>query len=423
MITSASLLTAKLSWMENKCSDLLHASVSSAQEKAGGLSFDFDAPTNRRGSGSLKWDDAPCTDFPLWVADMDFLAAPCIREALEQRVAHGIFGYAVPTDSYYNSIVRWHESQHQVHYEQRWMIVVPGVVPAISAILRAMTREGDGVLTLSPAYNCFYSSIRNLGCRAEECQLQVREGRYEIDFTDLERRAAKPDVSVMLLCSPHNPTGRVWSQAELEAIADICVRHDVFLVSDEIHCELTMPGHTFLPLFSLRHPVLRQACTCTSASKAFNMAGLQNAQIICASDEARARIDRAVNIHEVCDVNPFGLVATEAAYTSGAEWLHGLRHYLWDNYLAMSAYLDEHCQPLRVMPLEATYLMWVDVRALGLTDEDFCRRLIQEQGVRLAPGSHYGKGGEGYVRINLATQRERLMQAARRICEFVKGQE
>ena len=405
--------------MENAYSDPKHTMADCNGTQQGKVCFDFDAPTDRRGSGSMKWDDAPSSDFPLWVADMDFLAAPCIREALEQRLAHGIFGYAMPTGTYYNSIINWHLTSHGVAYRREWMIVVPGVVPAISAILRAMTQPGDGVLTLSPVYNCFYSSIRNLGCRVEESQLIERDGRYTIDFDDLRERASKPDVRVMLLCSPHNPTGRVWTRTELEAIADICLQNDVFLVSDEIHCELTMPGQHFLPLFALDHPVLHQCCTCTSASKAFNIAGLQNAQIICSNDDARARIDRAVNIHEVCDVNPFGLVATEAAYTEGGAWLDALRTYLWENYQTLAAFLREHCPTLRVMPLEATYLMWVDVRMAGLSDEEFCQRLIEQQSVRLAPGSHYGKGGQGFVRINLATQRVRLMQAAQRMAMFV----
>lgn len=382
----------------------------------------FDAPVNRRGSGCMKWDDEPQVEYPLWVADMDFQAAPCVREALAKRLEHGVFGYAVPTDSYYESIVRWHQQRHSVTYDRRWMIVVPGVVPAISAILRAFTRPGDGVLTLSPAYNCFYSSIRNLGCRAEESRLQEHDGRFHIDFADLEERAGKPDVSVMLLCSPHNPTGRVWTREELERVADICLKHNVFLVSDEIHCELTMPGRTFLPLFATGHPVLRQACTCTSASKAFNLAGLQNAQIICSDEVARQKIDRAVNIHEVCDVNPFGLVATEAAYTGGGEWLDALRAYLWRNYEELASLLRANCPSLRVMPLEATYLMWLDISATGLSDEEFCQQLIRQYSVRLAPGSHYGHGGEGFVRINMATQRERLIQAGRLICKFVNGQ-
>lgn len=421
MLISVSLLTAKSLSMENVCSDSRHLAASQRQNEALQPPFCFDVIAHRRGTGSMKWDDAPQADYPLWVADMDFQAAPCIREALAQRLEHGVFGYAMPTDVYYHSVMRWHRERHGVDYEREWMVVVPGVVPAISAILRAMTLPGEGVLTLSPVYNCFYSSIRNLGCRAEECELQVRDGRYVIDFDDLERRASKADVTVMLLCSPHNPTGRVWTRAELERVADICLRHGVFLVSDEIHCELTMPGHDFLPLYALGDAVQRHSCVCTSASKAFNIAGLQNAQIVCADAEIRARIDRAVNVHEVCDVNPFGLVATEAAYAQGGEWLDALRLYLWGNYQALALALAA-CSPLlTVMPIEATYLMWVDVRATGLSDEEFCQRLLDQQSVRLAPGSHYGRGGQGFVRINMATSRQRLLEAAHRIGMFMES--
>lgn len=405
--------------MESKCCDFRMKNLLEGKERVAEQTSPFDMMVYRKGSGCMKWDEAPCVDFPLWVADMDYQIAPCIHKALAQRLEHGVFGYAVPTQSYYDSIVRWHEKRHGVHYEQHWMIVVPGVVPAISAILRAMTQPGDGVLLLSPAYNCFYSSIRNLGCRAEESQLLEHDGQYVIDFEDLEQRASKSDVRVMLLCSPHNPTGRIWSWVELEHISDICLRHHIFLVSDEIHCELVMPGHSFVPLYSLHHPVLGQACICTSASKAFNMAGLQNAQIICADADSRARIDRAVNIHEVCDVNPFGIIATEAAYNLGSAWLDELREYLYGNYEALASVLHRSCPTLRVMPLEATYLMWVDIRELCIDDESFCEMLAERESVRLAPGSHYGKGGQGFVRINLATQRQRLMQAATRIVTFV----
>ena len=381
----------------------------------------FDVCVCRRGTGCMKWDDDPSVEFPLWVADMDFHLAPCIHDALAQRLEHDVFGYAVPPSSYYDSIIHWHSSRHNVHYQREWMIVVPGVVPAISAILKALTRPGNGVLLLSPVYNCFYSSIRNLGCRAEESQLRICDGHYEIDFEDLEKRASLPDVSVMLLCSPHNPTGRVWTKEELYRISDICLKYNVFLVSDEIHCELVMPGQTFLPLYSLHHPIISQSCVCTSASKAFNMAGLQNAQIICSDNNTRMLIDRAVNIHEVCDVNPFGIVATEAAYRQGAPWLDELRTYLYGNYKELSSILSHACPSLHVMPLEATYLMWVDIRSLTTDDEMFCSLLAQRESVRLSPGSHYGKGGQGYVRINLATQRLRLCQAGQRIVNFVNS--
>ncbi|MGN0233420.1 MAG: MalY/PatB family protein [Bacteroidaceae bacterium] len=407
--------------MENKYSDSHIGFLLTEQEGCTGNSSPFDVLVHRRGSGCMKWDDAPGVDYPLWVADMDFHIAPCIHEALTQRLEHRVFGYAVPTTSYYDSIIRWHEGRHGVHYERHWMIVVPGVVPAISAILRALTQPGDGVLVLSPVYNCFYSSIRNLECRAEESQLREYDGRYVIDFEDLEQRASKPDVHVMLLCSPHNPVGRIWTQEELEHVSDICLKHNVFLVSDEIHCELVMPGRTFIPLYSLHHPVLSQACVCTSASKAFNMAGLQNAQIVCADNDARIRIARAVNIHEVCDVNPFGIVATEAAYNHGAAWLEELREYLYGNYEVLSSILRSSCPSLRITPLEATYLMWVDIGSLHIDDEKFCQLLAKQESVRLAPGSHYGRGGQGFVRINLATQRQRLVQAAKRIVLFVNS--
>ena len=386
------------------------------------MKFDFDIPVNRRHSGSMKWDEDPSVDLPLWVADMDFPACPAIRKALSERVAHGVFGYAMPDDAFYDSIIQWHARRHGVTYQRSWIITVPGIVPAISAILRAMTTPGDSVLTLSPVYNCFYSSIRNLQCHAEECCLIKDGDTFRIDFDDLERRVAKPEVKVLLLCSPHNPSGRVWSATELQMIGDICLRHNVFVVSDEIHCELTMPGQCFLPYATLGTKYMEHACICTSASKAFNIAGLQNAQIIVPNDSLRRRIDRAVNIHEVCDVNPFGITATTAAYKEGEEWLDALCRYIWDNYLSAKEYIEAHLPMLHVSQLQGTYLMWVDVSAVTDNVEAFCERLKAECHVWLAAGSHYGRGGEGYVRINLATQRDNIMRGLERLKKFIDSQ-
>ena len=383
--------------------------------------FDFDSPVERRGTGCMKWDEDPSVDLPLWVADMDFKACPAIVEALERRVAHGVFGYSMPQHEYYESIIRWHAQRHGGHYEKEWILCVPGIVPAISAILRAMTSPGEGVLLLSPAYNCFYSSIRNLGCRAEESKLQRVGDSFRIDWADFEARASKPDVTLFLLCSPHNPCGRVWTEEELRRMAEICSRHNVFVVADEIHCEVVMPGKRFVPYSSLGADFMRSACICTSASKAFNIAGLQNAQIVCADAETRRKIDRAVNIHEICDVNPFGIVATEAAYTAaGAEWIDALCRYIWANYETACTYLHENLPQLEPCRLEGTYLMWVDVSTLGLGVEELCSRLRAEQHVWFAPGTGYGTGGEGYIRINLATQRQNVTQALERLTAFVK---
>ncbi len=383
--------------------------------------FDFDSPVERRGTGCMKWDEDPSVDLPLWVADMDFKACPAIVEALERRVSHGVFGYSMPQHEYYESIIRWHAQRHGGHYEKEWILCVPGIVPAISAVLRAMTSPGEGVLLLSPAYNCFYSSIRNLGCRAEESKLQRVEDTFRIDWADFEARASKPDVTLFLLCSPHNPCGRIWTEEELRRMAEICGRHNVFVVADEIHCEVVMPGKRFIPYSSLGADFMRSACICTSASKAFNIAGLQNAQIVCADAETRRRIDRAVNIHEICDVNPFGIVATEAAYTAaGAEWIDALCRYIWANYETACTFLHENLPQLEPCRLEGTYLMWVDVSTLGLSVEELCSRLRAEQHVWFAPGTGYGTGGEGYIRINLATQRQNVTRALERLTAFVK---
>ncbi len=381
----------------------------------------FDKETRRKGTGSLKWDENPDIEYPLWVADMDFEVAPSIKEALEQRVQHGIFGYAIPTNSFYESVIRWHQRRHHVTYWREWMIVVPGVVPAISSILRALTIPGDGVLTLSPVYNCFFSSIRNLQCRAEESVLRLVGDTYMIDFDDLEHRSEKEDTKVLLLCSPHNPSGRIWTKEELQCIGDICLKNNVFVVSDEIHCELVMPGNEFMSYASLGDTYMQEACICTSASKSFNMAGLQNAQIICPNEEYRKRIDRAVNIHEVCDVNPFGIVATEAAYNKGEEWIEELCQYIWRNYKDAREYIEREIPQLKVIKLEGTYLMWVDIRTLAVSDEAFCEGLRQKESVWLAEGSHYGKGGEGFIRINLATQHENVMIALMKLKHYIES--
>ena len=382
------------------------------------MTFNFDEIIDRRGTSSVKWDENPDVDFPLWVADMDFRAAPAITEALGARLRHGVFGYATASDSFYEAVTQWHLRRHGVEYRREWMILVPGVVPALSAVLRAMTSPGQGVLMLTPVYNCFFSSVRNMGCRTEECALLRRGDSFAIDYDDLERRAAKDDVRVMMLCSPHNPSGRMWTEGELRRVADICRRNGVFVRVDEIHCELAMPGHTFVPYASLGEPYLQSCCICTAASKCFNIAGLQCSQVIVPNAGLRSRIDRAVNVHEVCDVGPLGLLATEAAYRGGEPWLDELLPYLWQNYTAVRQLLRDECPALGVCDLEATYLMWIDVRATGLTSEAFCQRLRAEHGVRLCPGSMYGADGEGYVRLNLASPRRLLLEGAARVARF-----
>lgn len=375
---------------------------------------------NRRGSGSYKWDDTDSQDIiPLWVADMDFQTAPCIIDALQRRVKHGVFGYTLVGQEYYDALCGWFSNRHGYEIDRRQVIYVPGVVPAISAIIKALTRPGDKVILQTPVYNCFFSSIRNNGCQFSDATLKRREiseheFTYDMDFDLLEQAAADPSAKLLLLCNPHNPAGRLWTREELTRVADICRRHNVLVVSDEIHCELTAPGTDYVPYAT----VDSEAIVCVSPSKAFNTAGLQIANIVCPNDRIRRAVDRAVNINEVCDVNPFGVEGLKAAYsTEGAEWLDGLRCYLFDNYKFAKDFLEEQWIECKIARLEATYLMWVDVsptvNRLGITTMGFEEHLKEKAKVWINAGEMYGQGG--FIRINLACPRERLAEGLRRL--------
>ncbi|WP_251622684.1 MalY/PatB family protein [Odoribacter lunatus] len=382
------------------------------------MKYDFDEIIPRRGTRSYKWD-MPEEEgvLPMWVADMDFKTAPAIIEALEKRVAHGIFGYVKVPQSYYEAIVQWFSRRHQWTIECPWIIYTTGVVPALSAIIKAMTEPGDKVIVQTPVYNCFYSSIRNNGCELSANHLVYKEGRYTIDFDDLEAKAADPRAKLLILCNPHNPAGRVWTEEELRRIGDICLKNGVLVVSDEIHCELTYAGHDYIPFASLSREFQMNSITCISPSKAFNIAGLQIANIVAADEEVRSRIDRAININEVCDVNPFGIEATIAAYNEGEAWLDQLREYLWGNYQYLCEQLKAHLPHCPVLPLEGTYLAWIDCQATGLDADEVTSRLRKEQKLLVNSGTMYGPGGERFIRLNLACPRARLMEGVKRIID------
>ena len=385
------------------------------------MKYDFDKQISRRGTDSYKWDSATEEGvLPLWVADMDFQTAPAITEALRRRVEHGIFGYTRVPDSYYEAVCGWFRRRHGWTIDPAWIIYTSGVVPAVSAVIKALTRKGDKVLVQTPVYNCFFSSIRNNGCEMVSSPLIYADRTFTIDFEDLERKAADPGVKLLLLCNPHNPAGRVWRRDELLRLGEICLRHGVTVVSDEIHCELVFAGHRYTPFASLGEEFLKNFVTCISPSKAFNIAGLQIANIVCADAAMRARIDRAINDNEVCDVNPFGVIATRAAYNEGEEWLTQLLDYLWDNYLYMSRFCAEHLPEFPVARLEGTYLAWQDCRRLGLGSEELEHRLVREARLWLNAGTMYGAEGEGFMRWNLACPRATLDEALRRFAEFVK---
>lgn len=383
------------------------------------MTYDFDELINRRGTNSLKWDSAADPDvLPLWVADMDFRTAQPVIDALKRRVEHGIFGYTHVPDAFYESIIRWFARRHGWTMRREWMLYTSGVVPALSAVIKALTAPGDKVLVQTPVYNCFFSSIRNNGCTVEESPLIYENQTYRMDFDDLERRAADPRVKVMLLCNPHNPAGRVWTRDELARLGDICLRHGVTVVADEIHCELVMPGHAYTPYASVSEAMRHGSVTCLSPTKSFNMAGLQIAAIVSDDADVRRRIDRAININEVCDVNPFGIEATIAAYDEGEPWLLQLLDYLKGNYDFMCDYCREHLPEFPLTELEGTYLVWMDCHVLGLPSEELEERLVDKSRLWLNAGTMYGAAGEGFMRWNIACPRARLAEALERFTEF-----
>ena len=382
------------------------------------MKYNFDEPIERRGTNCVKWDESPSSDvIPMWVADMDFRVAPAIERALQQRVAHGVFGYNIVPDSYYDAVISWFKRRHQWDIQRQWILYTTAVVPAMSVVIKALTMPGEKVLILSPAYNCFFSSIKNNGCEVLESALRLGSNdHWEVDWQDFEDKCADEKTTLFLLCNPHNPCGRVWTREELQRMNDICCKHQVKVVSDEIHCELVMPGYHFVPFGT----VSQECVVMNSPSKNFNTAGLQIANIICQNPSWRRRIDRAININEVCDVNPFGIVALQAAYNESEEWLDELLVYLHGNYTALCDFVAQHLPQWKVTQLEGTYLVWVDIRATGLTSDELQQRLLNEGKVWVCPGTMYGQQtGEGYIRINIACPRSQLMEALNRIRQTI----
>lgn len=385
------------------------------------MKYDFDKTIDRRATNSYKWDSAPEGVLPMWVADMDFRTAPAIIDALQKRVAHGIFGYTRVPDAYYDAVTSWFSRRHGWDIDREWIIYTSGVVPAVSAVIKALTVPGDKVIVQTPVYNCFFSSIRNNGCEIVSNPLRRTADTYEMDFDALERCAADPRAKVMLLCNPHNPAGRVWTPDELTRLGNICLRNGVTVVADEIHCELVYQGFKYTPFASLSDAFLHRSVTCLSPSKAFNIAGLQIANIVAFDNDLRSRIDKAININEVCDVNPFGVAATIAAYNEGEEWLNQLVDYLHGNYKAMAEFCRRELPEFPITRLEGTYLVWMDCSCLGMPSDALEHALLDDARLWLNAGTMYGAEGEGYMRWNIACPRSVMLDGLNRFLNFVRS--
>lgn len=376
--------------------------------------YDFDLKTDRRNTGSLKWDIKE-NELPLWVADMDFETVPEVTEALTKRAKSGIFGYAVVTPQWYSSIINWWEKRHNFSIKKEWMIFCTGVVPAISCVVKRMTNTGDNVVVQTPVYDIFFHSIENHGRHVLENRLVYKEGKYEIDFTDLEEKLSNPLTTLMILCNPHNPVGKIWSRKELTQIGLLCKKHHVTLLVDEIHCDLTMPDKEYVPFGSLEKACIDNAIICLSASKTFNLAGLQSAIVVIPDEGIRNIMERGLNSDEIAEPNAFAIDGVVAAFTYGEKWLDELRQYLWENRRIATEFIEKEIQGLKIVYQEATYLMWVDIRSICDDSEEFCQYIRQQTGLFLSNGKEYRGDGRYFIRINLACQKHTLVDALNRL--------
>ena len=378
------------------------------------MTYDFDTPTERRNTNSLKWDVAE-GELPMWVADMDFQTAPEIREAIMKRAEHGIFGYSVIPDAWYEAYIQWWKMRHGYTMERDWLIFCTGVVPAISSIVRKMTTPAEKVLIQTPVYNIFFNSILNNGRQVLESPLRYDSKEYRIDFADLEEKLSDPQTALMILCNPHNPTGKIWDRQTLEKIGALCSRHHVTVVSDEIHCDLTDPGESYVPFASVSETCRQISITCMAPTKAFNLAGLQTAAVSVPDEVLRHKVWRALNTDEAAEPNAFAVEAAVAAFTRGADWLDALRDYLYENKKLAEAYIEKEIPDVRAVASQATYLLWLDCSGLIGCGREAAGFLRRETGLYLSEGSQYGGNGADFLRMNIACPRAVLKDGLERL--------
>ena len=386
------------------------------------MEFCFDRPVDRRNTGSLKWD-VQDGELPMWVADMDFQTAPAVREAIRARAEHGIFGYSIVPEEWYRAYISWWKNRHGFGMERDWLIFCTGVVPAISSMVRKLTTPAEKVLLMTPVYNIFFNSILNNGRQVLESRLVYDGTEYHIDFEDLERKLADPQTTLMLLCNPHNPIGKIWDRETLERIGVLCRKHHVVVVSDEIHCDLTAPGRDYVPFASVSEDCRDNSVTCIAPTKAFNIAGLQTAAVCVPNSVLRHKVWRGLNTDEVAEPNAFAVDAAIAAFTKGGEWLDALRAYLEDNKTLVKEFVKRELPGLHVVPSEATYLLWVNLGSGETSAEDVAEFIRRKTGLYLSAGNPFGGDGGSFLRLNAACPRTVLEDGLSRLKEGIEAWE
>ena len=379
--------------------------------------FDFDFNPEREGTNSLKWD-IERGELPMWVADMDFETAPSVKKAVESRAKHGVYGYTIVPDEWYNAIIGWWKRRHNFTIEKEWLQFCTGIVPAISCIVKRVTNHGDRVAVLTPAYDIFYHSIENAGRTVAECRLEYKNGKYGINFKALEEVLSHPLTTMLIFCNPHNPTGNIWSKEEISRVGKLCKKHGVVVLSDEIHCDLTTPGTEYTPFALVSEECRENSITCISASKAFNIAGLQSAAVAVPERSLREKVVRGLNSDEVAEPNCFAVDAVIAAFNEGGEWLDGLREYLAGNRKRVLEYLKGNLPEVKPVKADATYLVWLDCREVTKDSDELCEFIRKNTGLILSSGGQYRGDGAGFLRMNTACNRKKLEDGLER---FVKG--
>ena len=386
------------------------------------MPYNFDEPVNRRNTHSLKWDVKE-QELPMWVADMDFQTAPEIQEAIRERAAHGVFGYSIVPEEWYQAYMGWWERRHHFSMEKEWLVFCTGVVPAISSMVRKLTTAGENVLVQTPVYNIFFNSIVNNGRNIVESPLRYDGNTYQMDFEDLERKLSDPQTTLMILCNPHNPVGRIWSREELEQVGKLCRKYHVTVISDEIHCDLTSPGQEYIPFASVSENCKNTSITCMAPTKAFNLAGLQTAAVAVPNPNLRHKVWRGLNTDEVAEPNSFAVEAAVAAFTKGEAWLDELREYIQENKNFAEDFLKKEGPQMKQVPSQATYLLWLDCREMLGCAAEFTQYLREHTGLYLSEGQQYGESGCSFIRMNIACPRSRLEDGMKRLAKGARSYE
>ena len=381
------------------------------------MKYNFDEIVDRHGTRCLKWDLFD-SKLPMWIADMDFKTAPAVVEALEKRAAHGVFGYTFIDDEWYDAIINWWKTRHHFEIQKDWLIFCTGVVPAISSIVRKLTTPAENVLVQAPVYNMFFNSIVNNGRNVLESPLIYEDGAYHIDFEDLEKQLANPQTSLMILCNPHNPVGKIWDKETLAKIGHLCAKYHVIVVSDEIHCDIVKPGCEYVPFASVSEECRENSVTCIAPTKAFNIAGLQTAAVYASNEAIRHKVWRGLNTDEVAEPNAFAIDAAVAAFTQGGPWLDELCAYLWENRKAAVAFIEKELPMLHPVDANATYLMWLDCTSITTKPGVLAKWIRETTGLFVSAGDDY-RQANGFLRINLACPKAQVMEGMQLLKEAI----